>query len=91
MSASRKWSSRSISLSWSAGIPRSSVDLALRHFPRVVGVRQGRIAFDLPPDRVTPELRETLYAGAVREDGLLPGADGVPATSRVCRPVHDRR
>jgi phosphonate transport system ATP-binding protein len=68
-----------------------SVDLALRHFPRVVGVREGRIAFDLPPDRVTPELLETLYAGAVREDAWRPGVDGVPATSRVCRPVRDRR
>jgi len=68
-----------------------SVDLALRHFPRVVGVRQGRIAFDLAPDRVVPELLETLYAGAVREDVLLPGAGGVPATSRVCRPVFGRR
>jgi phosphonate transport system ATP-binding protein len=68
-----------------------SVDLALRHFPRVVGVREGRIAFDLPPDRVTPELLETLYAGVVREDALRPGVDGVPATSRVCRPVRDRR
>jgi hypothetical protein len=68
-----------------------SVDLALRHFPRVVGVRQGRIAFDLPPDRVVPELLEALYAGAAREDVLLPGTDGVPATSRLCRPVFSRR
>ncbi len=68
-----------------------SVDLALSYFPRVVGVRQGRIAFDLPPDRVAPDLLETLYAGAVREDVGLPGADRVPATSRVCRPVYGRR
>jgi phosphonate transport system ATP-binding protein len=68
-----------------------SVDLALRYFPRVLGVQQGRIAFDLPPDRVTPDLLETLYAGAVHEDAWLPGADRVPATSRVCRPVYGRR
>ena len=68
-----------------------SVDLALRYFPRVVGVRRGGIAFDLPPDRVTPDLLETLYAGVVGDDALLPGADGVPPTSRVCRPVYGRR
>jgi len=68
-----------------------SVDLALRYFPRILGVRQGRIAFDLAPDQVTPDLLERLYAGAVHEDVWLPGADGVPATSRVCRPVYGRR
>jgi phosphonate transport system ATP-binding protein len=68
-----------------------SVDLALRAFPRVVGVRQGRVAFDLPPDGVTPDLLESLYAGTRREDPRFPGADGVPATSRVCHPVYGRR
>ncbi|HUJ25828.1 MAG TPA: phosphonate ABC transporter ATP-binding protein [Myxococcales bacterium] len=41
-----------------------SVDLALQHFPRVVGVRGGRIAFDLPPAQVGGELLSALYAGA---------------------------
>ncbi|MBI2462003.1 MAG: phosphonate ABC transporter ATP-binding protein [Candidatus Rokubacteria bacterium] len=64
-----------------------SVDLALEFFPRIVGVRQGRIAFDLPPGKVTPELLATLYAGATAEEGAVPGSDGVLPTSRVCRPV----
>jgi phosphonate transport system permease protein len=51
-----------------------SVDLALNNFPRVVGVRQGRIAFDLPPDRVTPELLEVLYAGRSARMRCSPGA-----------------
>jgi phosphonate transport system ATP-binding protein len=40
-----------------------AVNLALRHFPRVVGVRAGRIAFDLPAGAVTPALLHALYAG----------------------------
>jgi phosphonate transport system ATP-binding protein len=37
------------------------VDFALRHFPRVVGLRAGRVAFDLPTRQVTPALLEQLY------------------------------
>lgn len=40
-----------------------AVDLALRWFPRVVGVRDGAIAFDLPAADVTPERLAALYAG----------------------------
>jgi len=64
-----------------------SVDLALAFFPRIVGVRQGRVAFDLPPERVTAELLEALYAGALREDPPIPGYEDALATSRVCRPA----
>jgi phosphonate transport system ATP-binding protein len=64
-----------------------SVDLALAFFPRIVGVRQGRVAFDLPPDQVTGKLLDALYAGALREDAPIPGYEHVPATSRVCRPA----
>jgi phosphonate transport system ATP-binding protein len=38
------------------------VPLALRHFPRIVGLRDGRLAFDLPPAQVTPALLRELYA-----------------------------
>lgn len=40
-----------------------AVDLALRWFPRVVGMRDGAIAFDLPAAQVTPERLAALYAG----------------------------
>jgi len=40
-----------------------SVELALEFFPRVIGVRDGRVHFDLSPDKVTSELLEDLYAG----------------------------
>jgi len=40
-----------------------AVDLALRWFPRVVGVRDGSVMFDLPAAQVTPERLAALYAG----------------------------
>ena len=40
-----------------------AVDLALSLFPRVIGLRDGRILFDLPTAEVTPALLQTLYAG----------------------------
>jgi phosphonate transport system ATP-binding protein len=40
-----------------------AVDLALRWFPRIVGVRDGRVVFDLPASDVTPERLAALYAG----------------------------
>jgi len=39
-----------------------AVDLALRWFPRVVGLREGALAFDRPTAEVTPALLEALYA-----------------------------
>lgn len=38
-----------------------SPELACRYFDRVVGLRDGRIVFDLPPAEVTAEVLETLY------------------------------
>ena len=38
------------------------VQLALQHFPRIVGLREGRLVFDLPPGDVTPALLGELYA-----------------------------
>jgi phosphonate transport system ATP-binding protein len=68
-----------------------SVDLALAFFPRVVGVRQGRILFDLPPSKVGTGELTALYAGAVREDAPVPayqgGHPGVGVKSRICRPA----
>jgi len=46
-----------------------SVELALTYFPRIVGIRDGRVYFDLSPDKVSRELLEALYAGH-RDDEL---------------------
>lgn len=37
------------------------VDMALAHFPRVIGLRDGQVAFDLPADQVTRERLTALY------------------------------
>jgi phosphonate transport system ATP-binding protein len=66
-----------------------SVDLALAYFPRIVGIRDGRISFDLAPDKVTDELLQALYAGH-RDDQLqlerLHDGPGDPY-GRACRPL----
>jgi len=38
------------------------VDMALAHFPRIIGLRQGQVLFDLPAQAVTPALLAQLYA-----------------------------
>lgn len=52
-----------------------AVDLALRHFPRVVGVKEGAILFDLPAAQVSDALLRELYAA----EGGLPLAGGLRA------------
>lgn len=39
-----------------------AVDLALRWFPRIVGLKSGQVAFDLPAERVSDALLRELYA-----------------------------
>lgn len=41
-----------------------AVELALEHFPRIVGVRDGRIVFDRPAAEVTAAELQALYANA---------------------------
>ena len=58
-----------------------AVDLALRWFPRIVGMRDGRLAFDLPSSQVDAALLRDLYAAegaVVPVQGLAP-ADQLPA------------
>ncbi len=42
--------------------------LAQRHFDRVVGVRHGRIAFDVPAERLSATLLDSLYEIGARRD-----------------------
>ena len=37
------------------------VEMALQHFPRIIGLRDGELAFDLPSAQVTPQRLHTLY------------------------------
>lgn len=38
------------------------VEMALKHFPRIVGMKEGAIAFDLPTSQVTRQVLKDLYA-----------------------------
>jgi phosphonate transport system ATP-binding protein len=49
------------------------VDLALRHFPRVVGLRRGSLSFDVPPSDVHAGLLSTLYTQDGRSTGERDG------------------
>src|SRR5262249_44923493 len=49
------------------------VDLARRHFPRVIGLRTGSLSFDVPPSEVHGDLLNTLYA---RDDKSTGDRDG---------------
>jgi len=51
------------------------VDMALQHFPRIVGLRDGAVAFDLPTPRVTPEHLRALYAQRDDAPPTLPADD----------------
>jgi phosphonate transport system ATP-binding protein len=64
-----------------------SVQLALAYFPRIVGVRDGRVQFDLAPDKVTPELLEALYAGHREEATLAESFNATIAFGNACRPL----
>jgi phosphonate transport system ATP-binding protein len=56
------------------------VDMALSHFPRIVGLRDGRLAFDLPATEVTRDRLERLYAQHEHElHGDAPPAADEPA------------
>ena len=54
-----------------------AVDLALRWFPRIVGMRGGVVAFDLPAADVTAELLHALYAADPQADGTAANDDVV--------------
>ena len=51
-----------------------SVDLALAYFPRVIGVKHGKAAFDLAPDKISDAMLEELYDGSIRENGAQEAA-----------------
>ncbi|MGH8543102.1 MAG: phosphonate ABC transporter ATP-binding protein [Gammaproteobacteria bacterium] len=50
-----------------------SVDLALAYFPRVIGIKKGKMLFDLSPDKVSDRMLDDLYSDHVpdSEEGKL--------------------
>jgi phosphonate transport system ATP-binding protein len=61
------------------------VDAALANFPRIVGLRDGRLVFDLPAAAVTRERLELLYAQ--REDELRGDAPSAPTEPEAAAPA----
>jgi phosphonate transport system ATP-binding protein len=66
--------------------------MALKHFPRIVGLRDGAVAFDLPASEVTPARLQALYAQHL--DELTAAAPAhwmdVPAAAPVPVAMHCR-
>ncbi|WP_445178099.1 phosphonate ABC transporter ATP-binding protein [Pseudomonas sp. McL0111] len=49
-----------------------AVDLALAHFPRIIGLRDGQILFDSPSDKVSREMLDALYANEQLQSPVNP-------------------
>ena len=62
------------------------VDTALSHFPRIIGLRDGALAFDLPADQVTPARLARLYEQHEQELHGQPAPEG-DATPGPSQPV----
>jgi phosphonate transport system ATP-binding protein len=59
------------------------VPMALQHFPRIVALREGRLAFDLPAGEVTQDLLDDLYA----QEAVPPPWAADPVVTAGPRPV----
>ena len=64
-----------------------SVDLALAYFPRVIGFRDGQVAFDRSPDEISDDLLTDLYAGRLTSVSAEDSPDAVPETIRSGTPL----
>jgi phosphonate transport system ATP-binding protein len=51
-----------------------SVDLALAYFPRIIGIKEGKVAFDSSPDKISEEMLEDLYSGNFRDHPVIEAA-----------------
>ena len=55
------------------------VDMALRSFARIIGMRDGEVAFDLPSSEVSPQHLQDLYSKHLHElDGPAVAMDHIP-------------
>lgn len=64
------------------------VDTALKHFPRIIGLRDGVMAFDLAANAVTPEILRALYANKLDElTGAAPEPVQLPASTTAPLPA----
>ena len=61
------------------------VEMALAHFPRIIGLRNGEVAFDLPAAQVSAEHLRSLYAQ--HEDELLASVAAADADDNTGGPT----
>lgn len=67
------------------------VDMALKSFARIIGMRDGQVAFDLPAAQVSPQLLHDLYAQHLHElDGPAVAHDNTPDAPPVPAVMHCR-
>ncbi|HYQ55690.1 MAG TPA: phosphonate ABC transporter, partial [Pseudomonas sp.] len=59
-----------------------AVELALAHFPRVIGIREGRVVFDCAAHAVSEQLLDALYAN---EQLASPVVQGPTLTVQIPR------
>ncbi len=59
------------------------VEMALAHFPRIIGLRQGQVLFDLPAAEVSPALLAQLYAQHEEELSGAAAPTPIPAGTAV--------
>jgi phosphonate transport system ATP-binding protein len=60
------------------------VEMALQHFPRIIGLRDGELAFDLPSNQVTPQRLRALYDQHLEE---LSATTPPPSTEPLTAPA----
>jgi phosphonate transport system ATP-binding protein len=67
------------------------VEMALQHFPRIIGLRGGELAFDLPAAQVSQQHLHALYAQHLHElTGPAPELVDEPATAALPAVMHCR-
>lgn len=62
-----------------------AVDLALAHFPRIIGVRDGQIMFDLPASAVDQARLDALYANEQLSSSIPGSVSATPAAVHIPR------
>ena len=67
------------------------VEMALKSFPRIIGMRDGQVAFDLPAAQVSPQHLQALYAQHLHElDGPATSTEHVASTPPLPAVMHCR-
>ena len=67
------------------------VDMALRSFPRIIGMRDGQLVFDLPAAQVSPQHLHDLYAQHLHElHGPAVAAEHAPDAPSLPAAMHCR-